>query len=724
MTLFELVAKISADSSGFEKAVNQADKQGKTLKDSLSNTFDKIGKLAIAAFSGAAIKKGIDTMINLANETAAAGDRIDKQSQVLGLSRKAYQEWDYILSQNGASIDSMSTSMKTMNNLILNAAAGSEEAKDTFAELGLGIHEIENLSPEKQFEAIIRAFQKMPAGAEKSALAVKIFGKAGMDLLPLLNSSSDSIDELRQNAEDLGFMMSDEAIDASVAYGDAMDDLKRTFGGIKNAIVANFLPKFTNAMKGITSYAGKLKKAYDKKGFAGVWETLVEDFKKIKWPTASEILSSLQKVWDGVREGAKNLLKLVFGSTPDGGINWPDPKEVWAKASGFITKIWDEVKKGAATILKLVFGETADGGIDWPEPEEIGRKVAEGLTNMWNGVKNAAKAIMTLIFGDGEGEPISFDATAIWGKISGAFQTFWNGIKGFARGILKFAFGEDENGGIVWPKARDIWEKVKPGLQDLWRGIKISAHAILKFIFGEDPDGGIEWPTPEQVWAKIKQDFIDLWNGIKKSASAIMTFLFGDTVGGGIEWPSAQKLWGQIKGNFARLWGDVKDSLKTAATWLLGLPKLPTLAEIRGAIVKWWQDVWTNFKLTFNVGLGKVTDDTGLFQGGESSGLGWGESLEVHEPGEYGYAKGSRFIPYDHVAMLHRGEEVLTASQARQRREGGNVDLSQVASAVASAVQTGMSDASVNSYLDGKRVTGSVNRRTMTQLRARRFAVS
>ena len=168
MTLFELVAKLTVDSGEFESAVNKAERSGKNLKDSLSANMGKVKAAVAGALSIAAIKKGVDSVISLANAVSAAGDRIDKQSQVLGLSRRAYQEWDYILGQNGASIDSLGVSMKTLNSLVLSATEGNKEAKDSFAKLGIGIHELENLSVEDQFEAIVTAFQKMPPGAEKS----------------------------------------------------------------------------------------------------------------------------------------------------------------------------------------------------------------------------------------------------------------------------------------------------------------------------------------------------------------------------------------------------------------------------------------------------------------------------------------------------------------------------------------------------------------------------
>lgn len=88
------------------------------------------------------------------------------------------------------------------------------------------------------------------------------------------------------------------------------------------------------------------------------------------------------------------------------------------------------------------------------------------------------------------------------------------------------------------------------------------------------------------------------------------------------------------------------------------------------------------------------------------------EVPSIDDPAEH--ASGNWFVPYnDYPALLHRGEAVLTASQARQFREnasGANIDISALTSAIVRAVQEGLRDAQFNAYLDGNRVTREVSR--------------
>lgn len=89
-------------------------------------------------------------------------------------------------------------------------------------------------------------------------------------------------------------------------------------------------------------------------------------------------------------------------------------------------------------------------------------------------------------------------------------------------------------------------------------------------------------------------------------------------------------------------------------------------------------------------------------------------------------AKGLWDVPYDdYVSTLHRGEMVLSASRAREYREGStdtSLDMGSLAAAVEAAIKAGMENATVKSYLNGKDITDEVSRNLNTDVSARRYA--
>ena len=205
----------------------------------------------LAATGIAAMGTFTKSIIDSSKQTAAAGDQVDKMSQKLGLSAKAYQEWDYVLGQSGADITSMSTGLKTLTNKLDDAKNGSESAQGMFAALGLSMDDLGKMSREDVFAAVISGFQGMEDSTERAALANDLFGKSGQELTPLFNTTIEETEAMKQAANDLGMVMSDDAVQGSADFVDAMDNLSRATDGAKNQLAANFLPGLTDVTNGL-----------------------------------------------------------------------------------------------------------------------------------------------------------------------------------------------------------------------------------------------------------------------------------------------------------------------------------------------------------------------------------------------------------------------------------------------------------------------------------------
>ena len=106
------------------------------------------------------------------------------------------------------------------------------------------------------FAATIAGFQGMADSTDRAALANDLFGKSGQNLTPLFNETTESTKELMQAAEDLGMVMSEDAVKASADYQDALDTMQRTLGGLKNTLMSDFLPGITEVMTGLSSIFG------------------------------------------------------------------------------------------------------------------------------------------------------------------------------------------------------------------------------------------------------------------------------------------------------------------------------------------------------------------------------------------------------------------------------------------------------------------------------------
>ena len=244
---------ISAETQDLKKNIDGAKKEVKSFKEqvadakkSVDGDIANMGKNIAAGFAGvvAGATAAVAGVYKFATGTAETADNIDKMSQKIGISRQAYQEWDYICSQCGVDVDVFKNGVKTLTTQMDAAAGGSETAQETFKALGLTWEDGNGKlkSQEQMMEEAITALAGMEDGTERARLAQELFGKAGLELAPVLNSGVDGVEELRARCHELGLVMSDETIDAGVKLGDTIADVKDTFGAITDRLGAEFMP--------------------------------------------------------------------------------------------------------------------------------------------------------------------------------------------------------------------------------------------------------------------------------------------------------------------------------------------------------------------------------------------------------------------------------------------------------------------------------------------------
>jgi hypothetical protein len=217
MDVFDLFAKLSLDSSEYEKGLGDAEKKGSGFGKGLGSAA-KVGAAAVAAVGAAAVGAGV-ALVKGTGDVAAYGDNIDKMSQKMGISAKAYQEWDAVLQHSGTSIDSMSRGMQTLQKNAVNSA-------DKFAKLGLTQEQIANMSTEELFSATITGLQNMGEGAERTALASELLGGSAKELGALLNTSAEDTQAMKDRVNELGGVMSDDAVKADFDFREYMERIK------------------------------------------------------------------------------------------------------------------------------------------------------------------------------------------------------------------------------------------------------------------------------------------------------------------------------------------------------------------------------------------------------------------------------------------------------------------------------------------------------------------
>lgn len=242
MNIFKLVGTVFVDTEKANESLSKTDKEAGSVGTTLLAGAKKAGKFAVAL--GAATAAGSAALMGVATKAAGVTDNIDKMSQKIGISRQAYQELDFITSQCGASVDGLKAGMKTLTNQMQMANEGSTTAVAAFDALGLswtdGTGKLKD--QETMMWEAFTALQSCEDQTKKAALASDLFGKAGTELMPMLNGASGSIEEMKKKAHELGLVLDDEAIDSGVVFTDTVDQAKRSLSTLGTEIGVSVMP--------------------------------------------------------------------------------------------------------------------------------------------------------------------------------------------------------------------------------------------------------------------------------------------------------------------------------------------------------------------------------------------------------------------------------------------------------------------------------------------------
>lgn len=205
--------------------------------------------LAEAAIGGLVV--GLVELTKSAAEAVAAQG---KAAQSAGLTAEAYGKLKFAFEQGKVSADQFGIGMKAFNKQLAAAQDTGQQTAGIFAKLGVNVRD--SAGQIRPTEAVLTdvadALAKLPDGAQKSADALKLFGKSGAALIPVLNQGGAAIRSLGDDAVALGVVFDEAQIKVGENFEKAEIRLTTAIGGIKNQLGLTLAPAFTEAFGAIT----------------------------------------------------------------------------------------------------------------------------------------------------------------------------------------------------------------------------------------------------------------------------------------------------------------------------------------------------------------------------------------------------------------------------------------------------------------------------------------
>ncbi len=187
---------------------------------------------------------------------ANAGDALDKMSARTGVSASALAELGFAAEQSGTDLQTIEKGLFGLSRALFDAERGSAEAVDSLAEMGKTVEDFASLNPEQQFQLVADGLASIEDASRRGAVAQKLLGRAGRQLLPML----ENMRALREEARDLALVPSEDAVKDAAEVTDAFNRVRRTIGAAFFEVGAAVAEPVLDALGAITRITAGISK--------------------------------------------------------------------------------------------------------------------------------------------------------------------------------------------------------------------------------------------------------------------------------------------------------------------------------------------------------------------------------------------------------------------------------------------------------------------------------
>lgn len=211
LEIFKLVGSIFVDNAEADKSLAKTDEKAQGVGKTLANGVATAGKWAAGIAAGAAA--AATGIAALTATTAANLDETDKASQRMKVSAETYQELAHAASLSGVEMSTLESAAKKLEGTGLNL-------DDALSEI-----------------------YELQTAEERAAAASELFGeRVAYNMTPLLNASAEEFAAMRQEAQDLGLVMSQDTVTAGARLNDVIQNLRDSFGAVATRLGSALLP--------------------------------------------------------------------------------------------------------------------------------------------------------------------------------------------------------------------------------------------------------------------------------------------------------------------------------------------------------------------------------------------------------------------------------------------------------------------------------------------------
>ncbi len=278
---------------------------------------------------------------------------------------------------SGSSVETLHKSLQKFSQNMGLAAAGGGPAIKALDQLGISFDAIRNASPEEQLLTVAESLKSLPNVAMQNAIAMQLFGKAGGELIPMLNEGRAGLAAFIAESKKMGLNFSTEELNNLQAANDAIDRLKTqaasAFGQIAVAVapmvnsLSAGLNQWITDFGGVTSAVNSLRGIWTEtqNGIATgmVYAMTVGEFAMANWQNIGILAVSAVSL-AFVQFGA--VMAHFFGAELPAWFTWfgSNWKDVFFTAVDLASTVFINLGTNIRRIMGEIWDFIASGGTD------------------------------------------------------------------------------------------------------------------------------------------------------------------------------------------------------------------------------------------------------------------------------------------------------------------------------------------------------------------------
>lgn len=281
--------QLEIDTSQIQSLPDSFEEAGKESGDKFKKGFSGIN---IGALAGAGAVVGLGALAVKAGETA---DRLLDLNNITDISTDTLQEYQYVANQAGVNSEALSVSATKLTQKLGTMNGETDPVSKSFKALGISVKDgLGNLKTGEQLmEEALPLLADMENQTERNAISAQLFGGSYKDLAPILGMGSEKIKELREEANKLGLVKTNQDLVDANAFRQQVDQLKAIAGsiafdigkaiqpllGVLVPVIKDLIGLITGALKPvIEALTPVLGRIFDAVGeLAGILGTLLAD---------------------------------------------------------------------------------------------------------------------------------------------------------------------------------------------------------------------------------------------------------------------------------------------------------------------------------------------------------------------------------------------------------------------------------------------------------------